>query len=122
MIIATCLHHIQPIHSPLFRQARYLDYPPEVLIPNRTISFHKHWQLNPFRVYDKWFRQNDKQLYVQQRRQQIISIDAGGEAGGGEGAGVESLLAADEFEKTIKNENNQYLQPNVDDVFKHSDL
>jgi UDP-glucose:O-linked fucose beta-1,3-glucosyltransferase len=110
MIIATCLHleNIEPIHSPLFKQARTVDYPAQILTDS-TISFHKHWQIDPYRVYEKWFYQNDKEFYEQHRKKMRKNKFHKN--------GDENLM---EFE--TKNENNQYLQQNVDDVFKHSDL
>ncbi|XP_058177319.1 beta-1,3-glucosyltransferase [Anopheles ziemanni] len=63
MILAACLQRlgVRPIHSPLFHQARPTDYPPELLDPRRTVSFHKHWQIDPHQVYNRWFRALDEQ-------------------------------------------------------------
>lgn len=71
MILAACLFRlgVRPIHSPLFHQARPSDYPPETLDP-ASISFHKHWQIDPYQVYDRWFRENDKTWWEQQQQQQ----------------------------------------------------
>uniref|UniRef100_A0A182IPQ1 Fringe-like glycosyltransferase domain-containing protein n=1 Tax=Anopheles atroparvus TaxID=41427 RepID=A0A182IPQ1_ANOAO len=62
MILAACLQRlgVRPIHSPLFHQARPTDYPPELLDPRRTVSFHKHWQIDPHQVYNRWFRSLDE--------------------------------------------------------------
>ncbi|XP_055642143.1 beta-1,3-glucosyltransferase [Toxorhynchites rutilus septentrionalis] len=64
MIIAACLYRlgVRPIHSPLFHQARPSDYPPETLDAG-SISFHKHWQIDPYQVYNRWFRQHDEMWY-----------------------------------------------------------
>lgn len=64
MIIASCLKplNIEAIHSSLFHQARNKDYSPEVLERN-SISFHKFWQIDPFAVYEKWFRRRDEEYY-----------------------------------------------------------
>ncbi|XP_053693649.1 uncharacterized protein LOC128741695 isoform X2 [Sabethes cyaneus] len=66
MIIAACLYRlgVRPVHSPLFHQARPSDYPPEILGPD-SISFHKHWQIDPYHVYNRWFRLNDELWYRQ---------------------------------------------------------
>lgn len=31
-----------------------MDYPPEYLIDNDPISFHKFWQIDPLYIYEKW--------------------------------------------------------------------
>uniref|UniRef100_A0A8D8KNY8 Beta-1,3-glucosyltransferase n=1 Tax=Culex pipiens TaxID=7175 RepID=A0A8D8KNY8_CULPI len=64
MIIAACLYRlgVRPIHSPLFHQARPSDYAPETLDPG-AISFHKHWQIDPYQVYNRWFRRNDERWW-----------------------------------------------------------
>jgi UDP-glucose:O-linked fucose beta-1,3-glucosyltransferase len=69
MIIAACLHNmdISPIHSSLFHQARPNDYPPQTL-EARSISFHKHWQIDPYHVYNKWFRRNDQNYFYGSRK------------------------------------------------------
>ncbi|XP_053672110.1 beta-1,3-glucosyltransferase [Anopheles nili] len=65
MILAACLQRlgVRPIHSPLFHQARPSDYPPEVLDRHHTVSFHKHWQIDPQQVYNRWFRQQDERHF-----------------------------------------------------------
>uniref|UniRef100_A0A182QFF1 Fringe-like glycosyltransferase domain-containing protein n=1 Tax=Anopheles farauti TaxID=69004 RepID=A0A182QFF1_9DIPT len=65
MILAACLQRlgVHPIHSPLFHQARPSDYPPELLDRYGTVSFHKHWQIDPLQVYNRWFRQQDERHY-----------------------------------------------------------
>ncbi|XP_062551856.1 beta-1,3-glucosyltransferase [Armigeres subalbatus] len=75
MIIAACLYRlgVRPIHSPLFHQARPSDYPPETLDP-ASISFHKHWQIDPYQVYNKWFRKNDETWWHSQERRRRKSI------------------------------------------------
>ncbi|XP_053661624.1 beta-1,3-glucosyltransferase [Anopheles marshallii] len=62
MILAACLQRlgIRPIHSALFHQARPSDYAPELLDRRDTVSFHKHWQIDPQQVYNRWFRQQDE--------------------------------------------------------------
>ncbi|KAL7046074.1 hypothetical protein ACKWTF_002467 [Chironomus riparius] len=64
MIIASCLKqlNIEAIHSSLFHQARFKDYSPEIL-ERSSISFHKFWQIDPFEVYENWFRKKDEEYY-----------------------------------------------------------
>lgn len=37
-----------------------MDYPPEYLLDNTAISFHKFWQIDPFYIYEKWLRDTPK--------------------------------------------------------------
>lgn len=63
MILATCLSQfaIQATHSSNFHQARPIDYPAAVVVDKTNIiSFHKHWQIDPYDVYAKWFKENDE--------------------------------------------------------------
>ncbi|XP_058814516.1 beta-1,3-glucosyltransferase [Topomyia yanbarensis] len=71
MIVAACLYRlgVRPIHSTLFHQARPSDYPPETLDAG-SISFHKHWQIDPYHVYNRWFRQNDEVWHQQSVNQE----------------------------------------------------
>ncbi|XP_055546325.1 beta-1,3-glucosyltransferase [Wyeomyia smithii] len=73
MIIAACMYRVgvRPVHSPLFHQARPSDYPPEILAPD-SISFHKHWQIDPYHVYNRWFRLNDE-FWVRQDNDPAVS-------------------------------------------------
>ncbi|XP_037042574.1 beta-1,3-glucosyltransferase [Bradysia coprophila] len=61
MIIGICLKQlgIEPIHSSLFHQARPTDYSEE-LLTDSPISFHKFWQIDPYEVYSKWFRNTNE--------------------------------------------------------------
>ncbi|XP_065347192.1 beta-1,3-glucosyltransferase [Cloeon dipterum] len=56
-IMGICLSKasIPLVHSSLFHQARPDDYAQEYLAMQKPISFHKHWQVNPFEVYKNWF-------------------------------------------------------------------
>lgn len=60
MILATCLSQfgVSATHSPLFHQARPSDYSPATIDLN-TISFHKYWQIDPYDVYERWFKAID---------------------------------------------------------------
>lgn len=64
MIVATCLSQfrIPATHSSNFHQARPIDYPVAVVVADKTntISFHKYWQIDPYDVYEKWFKENDE--------------------------------------------------------------
>lgn len=63
MILSTCLSqfNIQATHSSNFHQARPIDYPAAVVADKtNTISFHKYWQIDPYGVYEKWFKENDE--------------------------------------------------------------
>ncbi|BES97133.1 UDP-glucose O-linked fucose beta-1,3-glucosyltransferase [Nesidiocoris tenuis] len=61
MILGMCLSSlgIPLIHSPLFHQARPADYADSYLQVERPISFHKHWNIDPLTVYQKWFTDHD---------------------------------------------------------------
>ena len=43
-------------------QARPPDYPPSILTSRAPVSFHKHWEIDPYKVYDDYFRAADKWL------------------------------------------------------------
>ncbi|GLH10449.1 Uncharacterized protein GBIM_15415 [Gryllus bimaculatus] len=64
MFLGICLSSLNvPItHSPLFHQARPSDYAPEYLTTQVPVSFHKHWMIDPLKVYKKWFAEADKQF------------------------------------------------------------
>lgn len=53
---------VQPVHSPLFHQARPSDYATAYLASQEPVSFHKFWMLEPHVVYDEWFGEADKSL------------------------------------------------------------
>ncbi|GFQ98318.1 beta-1,3-glucosyltransferase [Trichonephila clavata] len=60
MIIGVCLKtlNIPLTHSPFFHQARPTDYSPLFLAPIKHISFHKHWMIDPYAVYEEWLQDN----------------------------------------------------------------
>ncbi|KAK9873348.1 hypothetical protein WA026_022153 [Henosepilachna vigintioctopunctata] len=66
MIIGHCLSAlgIHVIHSHLFHQARPMDYSPDLLKSDRHISFHKHWDVDPREVYNKWFAEEDSKVAI----------------------------------------------------------
>ncbi|KAF4525013.1 hypothetical protein B566_EDAN012120 [Ephemera danica] len=63
MFMGLCLARldIPIIHSPFFHQARPVDYAPEYLSAQHPVSFHKHWMIDPIKVYKKWFEEADQQ-------------------------------------------------------------
>nr|XP_054598440.1 beta 3-glucosyltransferase a isoform X2 [Nothobranchius furzeri] len=62
MVLGMCLNALGlPItHSPLFHQARPDDYAKDLLAHQVPISFHKHWNINPVAVFNKWLRNDMK--------------------------------------------------------------
>ncbi|XP_008551292.1 beta-1,3-glucosyltransferase [Microplitis demolitor] len=63
-LFGICLNRIggKMIHSPLFHQARPLDYAKNYLASQEPVSFHKFWMINPIEVYDQWFSDIDSTL------------------------------------------------------------
>jgi len=49
-------------HSDQMHQARPEDYSEALLADQDPISFHKHWNTDPVKMYEKWFSQADKDL------------------------------------------------------------
>ncbi|XP_073439276.1 beta-1,3-glucosyltransferase isoform X1 [Dendrobates tinctorius] len=45
-------------HSPLFHQARPNDYSKDYLSHQVPVSFHKHWNIDPVKVYNSWLAQD----------------------------------------------------------------
>ncbi|RMC07236.1 hypothetical protein DUI87_16693 [Hirundo rustica rustica] len=62
MVLGMCFSGLGiPItHSPLFHQARPMDYPKDYLSHQIPISFHKHWNIDPVKVYFTWLAPNTK--------------------------------------------------------------
>uniref|UniRef100_A0A7N5JPI6 Beta 3-glucosyltransferase n=1 Tax=Ailuropoda melanoleuca TaxID=9646 RepID=A0A7N5JPI6_AILME len=56
MVLGMCFSGlgIPVTHSPLFHQARPVDYPRDYLSHQVPISFHKHWNIDPVKVYFTW--------------------------------------------------------------------
>ncbi|XP_012882721.1 PREDICTED: beta-1,3-glucosyltransferase [Dipodomys ordii] len=56
MVLGMCFSGlgIPVTHSPLFHQARPVDYPKDYLSHQIPISFHKHWNIDPVKVYHTW--------------------------------------------------------------------
>ncbi|KAM7412807.1 hypothetical protein PAMA_020268 [Pampus argenteus] len=58
MVLGMCLNALglPATHSPLFHQARPEDYARDFLAHQVPISFHKHWNIDPIAVYNKWLK------------------------------------------------------------------
>ena len=61
MVLGNCFSHVGvPVtHSPRFHQARPNDYSSDYIDNLQPISFHKHWEIDPFKVYDTYFSKDD---------------------------------------------------------------
>ena len=59
------------LHSPRMFQARPPDYPPSLLSTIKPISFHKHWEIDPLKVYSSYFRASDKILSDPEHKQEL---------------------------------------------------
>ncbi|XP_035212878.1 beta-1,3-glucosyltransferase-like isoform X1 [Stegodyphus dumicola] len=59
MIIGICLKklNIPVIHSSHFHQGRPIDYSVDFLQPQKHVSFHKHWMVNPYDIYNDWLQE-----------------------------------------------------------------
>nr|XP_038030653.1 beta-1,3-glucosyltransferase isoform X2 [Anas platyrhynchos] len=64
MVLGMCFSGLGiPItHSPLFHQARPMDYPKDYLSHQIPISFHKHWNIDPVKVYFTWLAPNTEEV------------------------------------------------------------
>ncbi|ETE69233.1 Beta-1,3-glucosyltransferase, partial [Ophiophagus hannah] len=64
MVIGMCFSGlgIPVTHSPLFHQARPMDYPKDFLSHQVPISFHKHWNVDPVKIYFTWLAPNVQDL------------------------------------------------------------
>nr|XP_046267270.1 beta-1,3-glucosyltransferase [Scatophagus argus] len=58
MVLGRCFTSLGvPItHSPLFHQARPDDYSETLTSLQQAISFHKHWNIDPVAVYQRWLQ------------------------------------------------------------------
>ncbi|XP_017760459.1 PREDICTED: beta-1,3-glucosyltransferase [Eufriesea mexicana] len=72
-LFGICLAHVgvQPIHSPMFHQARPSDYATAYLASQDPISFHKFWLIEPQMVYDEWFAEADKSLITVKKHMEL---------------------------------------------------
>lgn len=65
MYLGQCLYFragLVSTHSPLFHQARPDDYAVGYLANQVPLSFHKHWNNDPVKVYKQWFEESDSVL------------------------------------------------------------
>eukprot|EP00071_Canis_lupus_P054028 XP_543143.4 beta-1,3-glucosyltransferase [Canis lupus familiaris] len=62
MVLGMCFSGlgIPVTHSPLFHQARPVDYPRDYLSHQVPISFHKHWNIDPVKVYFTWLAPSEE--------------------------------------------------------------
>ncbi|XP_064620646.1 beta-1,3-glucosyltransferase-like [Lineus longissimus] len=49
---------IPATHSPLFHQARPDDYSTGYLSHQKPVSFHKHWNCDPYKVYEEFLKES----------------------------------------------------------------
>ncbi|KAM7128551.1 beta-1,3-glucosyltransferase isoform 2-T2 [Ciconia maguari] len=63
MVLGMCFSGlgIPVTHSPLFHQARPMDYPKGYLSHQIPVSFHKHWNIDPVKVYFTWLAPNTEE-------------------------------------------------------------
>ena len=57
------------LHSPRMFQARPPDYP--AALRRRPISFHKHWNIDPIKVYEEFFKTSDKILSQSEHKEEL---------------------------------------------------
>lgn len=50
-----------------------MDYPPELLQPEPLISFHKHWMIDPRKIYAQWLDDSPNVMEGQQQREPLTS-------------------------------------------------
>jgi len=53
---------IPVLHSGRMFQARPPDYPSSLLAYRKPVSFHKHWEIDPLKVYKDYFAKSDAKL------------------------------------------------------------
>lgn len=53
---------IPTLHSGRMFQARPTDYPSAQLAYRKPVSFHKHWEIDPIKVYQDYFEKADSKL------------------------------------------------------------
>ncbi|XP_078038981.1 beta-1,3-glucosyltransferase [Augochlora pura] len=72
-LFGVCLARIgiQPVHSPLFHQARPSDYATAYLASQEPISFHKFWMIEPQVVYNEWFAEADESIITFKRHTEL---------------------------------------------------
>ncbi|XP_006832099.1 PREDICTED: beta-1,3-glucosyltransferase [Chrysochloris asiatica] len=70
MVLGMCFSGlgIPVTHSSLFHQARPVDYPQDYLAHQIPISFHKHWNIDPVKVYFTWLAPSEEDGAAQETR------------------------------------------------------
>lgn len=68
MVLGMCFSGlgIPVTHSPLFHQARPVDYPKDYLSHQIPVSFHKHWHIDPVKVYLTWLASSEEDQATQE--------------------------------------------------------
>jgi len=64
MHLGRCARHAEVplLHSGRMFQARPPDYPSSMLAYRRPVSFHKHWEIDPVKVYQDYFKTSDNKM------------------------------------------------------------
>ncbi|XP_045069180.1 beta-1,3-glucosyltransferase-like isoform X1 [Coregonus clupeaformis] len=62
MVLGMCLNALglSITHSSLFHQARPEDYSRDFLAHQVPISFHKHWNIDPVAVFNRWLKDESR--------------------------------------------------------------
>ncbi|XP_065437428.1 beta-1,3-glucosyltransferase isoform X8 [Chrysemys picta bellii] len=73
MVLGMCFSGLGiPItHCPLFHQARPMDYPKDYLAHQIPISFHKHWNVDPVKVYFTWLAPKMEDSFTEKKQRRI---------------------------------------------------
>lgn len=76
MYLGICLANLDVpvIHSPSFHQARPSDYAKNYLLSQKPVSFHKHWMVDPIKVYQEWFELDDLSLPPNHRNEEHVEL------------------------------------------------
>ena len=67
MVLGQCFSYnvgVPVTHSPRFHQARPDDYSDGYLGNLQPVSFHKHFRIDPYKVYAKYFADDDEARFV----------------------------------------------------------
>ncbi|WP_411027191.1 hypothetical protein, partial [Salmonella sp. s54925] len=56
MVLGQCYRMLglHTVHSPVFHQARPVEYSPKLLAHQIPVSFHKHYEIDPYEVYQDY--------------------------------------------------------------------
>ena len=67
MVLGQCFSYsvgAPVVHSPRFHQARPQDYSDGYLQNLQPVSFHKHYEIDPIKIYEKYFAKNDDAAFT----------------------------------------------------------